>query len=190
MTSVIIGYFWPGDNIEALKSKHINSKTGFSSHCSEAATVIESDVWLLPNSVICTGAILGSGTWCDVGTFIGERSKIGKDSWIHYGARIYNDVKIGSNCNIGGFICNRAILGSNVTSFGSLIHRLDEGYRRINDKAADDEPSPVIEDNVLIGWNTLLIGGITIANGARIGAQCIITKNVEPNAFIEAGLRF
>ena len=151
--------------------------------------MLESDVWLLPNSVICIGAILGTGTWCDVGTFIGERSKIGKESWIHYGARIFNDVKIGSNCNIGGFVCNRAIIGSNVTSFGSLIHRLNEGYRRIDDKAADDEPSPIIEDNVFIGWHTSIIGGIKIGNGARIGVQCIITKNVEQNTSIEPGSR-
>jgi len=153
-------------------------------------TVLEHDVWVLPNSVVCNGAKVKRGAWCDVGTFIGEDTCIGMDTWLHYGAKIYNKVKIGERCNIAGFVCNRSTIGDNVTSFGSLIHRLDIGYGRTRDRATDDDPSPTLGNGVRVGWNSLIIGGISVGDGAHIGAGSIVTRDVPPKKKVPAGSRF
>lgn len=72
----------------------------------------------------------------------------------HYGSVIVNPKsRIGKNCIIHGNCC----IGSN----GSY---------------PDD--SPVIGDNVDIGQNAQILGGITIADNVRIGAGAVVVKDV------------
>lgn len=72
----------------------------------------------------------------------------------HYGSVIVNPkARIGKNCIIHGNCC----IGSN------------GGY-------PDD--SPVIGDNVDIGQNAQVLGGITIADNVRIGAGAVVVKDV------------
>ena len=39
-------------------------------------------------------------------------------------------------------------------------------------------------DKVWIGFNAIVLKGVTIGNGAIIGAGAVVTKNVEPNCII------
>lgn len=72
----------------------------------------------------------------------------------HFGSVIVNPKsRIGKNCIIHGNCC----IGSN------------GGY-------PDD--SPVIGDNVDIGQNAQVLGGITIADNVRIGAGAVVVKDV------------
>lgn len=72
----------------------------------------------------------------------------------HYGSVIVNPKsRIGKNCIIHGNCC--------IGSTG--------GY-------PDD--SPVIGDNVDIGQNAQILGGITIADNVRIGAGAVVVKDV------------
>lgn len=72
----------------------------------------------------------------------------------HSGSIIVNPKsRIGKNCNLHGNCC----IGSN------------GGF-------PDD--SPVIGDNVDIGQNAQVLGGITIANGVKIGAGAVVVKSV------------
>lgn len=72
----------------------------------------------------------------------------------HYGSVIVNPKsRIGKDCIIHGNCC----IGSN------------GGY-------PDD--SPVIGDNVDIGQNAQILGGITIADNVRIGAGAVVVKDV------------
>lgn len=179
----VIGQPWNDDKIERI----IKQKSEILKE--NSVTVIEHDVWLLPNCIVCNGARIKKGSWCDAGSFIGERAIIGRDTWIHYGSRVNSDVVIGNQCNIGGFLCNRVVIGDNVTSFGNLIHRLDQGYGRTKDRATDEDPSPILRNNVYVGWNSLVIGGITLGEGAFIGANSIITKDIPAGKKIGAGAR-
>lgn len=45
-----------------------------------------------------------------------------------------------------------------------------------------DGASPVIGDDVYIGAGARIIGAITIGNGAKIGANAVVTKDVPPGA--------
>lgn len=72
----------------------------------------------------------------------------------HYGSVIVNPKsRIGKNCIIHGNCC----IGSN------------GGY---------PDYSPVIGDNVDIGQNAQILGGITIADNVRIGAGAVVVKDV------------
>lgn len=72
----------------------------------------------------------------------------------HYGSVIVNPKsRIGKNCIIHGNCC--------IGSTG--------GY---------PDNSPVIGDNVDIGQNAQILGGITIADNVRIGAGAVVVKDV------------
>ena len=72
----------------------------------------------------------------------------------HYGSIIVHpEARIGKNCQIHGNCC-------------------------IGSKGGDDAGVPVIGDYVDIGQGAQIIGGVTIANGVKIGAGAIVTKSV------------
>lgn len=87
--------------------------------------------------------------------FIISAGCFGEDLQIeHYGSIIVNPKsRIGKGCKIHGNCC----IGSN------------GGY-------PDD--SPVIGDNVDIGQNAQILGGIRIADGVKIGAGAVVVKDI------------
>ena len=82
----------------------------------------------------------------------------------HYGSVIVNPKsRIGRNCIIHGNCC----IGSN------------GGY-------PDD--SPVIGDNVDIGQNAQILGGIRIADNVKIGAGAVVVKDIETPGVTVVGI--
>ena len=82
----------------------------------------------------------------------------------HYGSVIVNPKsRIGRNCIIHGNCC----IGSN------------GGY-------PDD--SPVIGDNVDIGQNAQILGGIHIADNVKIGAGAVVVKDIETPGVTVVGI--
>lgn len=72
----------------------------------------------------------------------------------HYGSVIVNpQARIGKNCQIHGNCC-------------------------IGNLRSDSQDSPVIGDNVDIGQGAQILGGISIADGVRIGAGAVVIKSV------------
>ena len=72
----------------------------------------------------------------------------------HYGSIIVNPKsRIGKNCTIHGTCC-------------------------IGSKGTFPDDSPVIGDNVDIGQNAQILGGIIIADGVKIGAGAVVLKSV------------
>ena len=55
----------------------------------------------------------------------------------------------------------------------------------IENKVFDDSPKKVIIGNdVWIGINVSIMGGVTIGDGAIIGSHSLVTKNVEPYTIV------
>ena len=72
----------------------------------------------------------------------------------HYGSVIVNpQARIGKNCQIHGNCC-------------------------IGNARPESQDSPVIGDNVDIGQNAQLLGGIRIADNVKIGAGAVVVKDV------------
>lgn len=121
--------------------------------------------------VFLSGGSIEIGNDC----YIGERSKI----WSHEKVVIGNNVLISHNVNIHD------------TNGHPIDYReRREDYKRIttigfNPTKINISTEPVIIGNdVWIGFNTIILKGVTIGDGAVIGAGSTITKDVEPFAVI------
>lgn len=82
----------------------------------------------------------------------------------------YAGIKIGSNC----------LIAANVQVIDSNGHDIlfSDPSRRIN---TSSEGRPIIiEDNVWVGLNAIILPGVRIGQGAVIGANTVVSKNVPP----------
>jgi acetyltransferase-like isoleucine patch superfamily enzyme len=107
--------------------------------------------------------------------FIGESSKI----WASLNITIGDRVFISHNVNIHDNISH------SITSFGR--HR--EFMQIVNGDLSKEgivisESKIVIEDDAWIGFNATILKGVKIGKGAVIGANTLITKDVEPYAVV------
>ncbi|MBK8350454.1 MAG: acyltransferase [Saprospirales bacterium] len=115
--------------------------------------------------------------------FYGGEIKIGKDSYIGDGVRIWsgekitigNDVIIGHNTNIIDTNSHETDMQERQKS---VRKQLELGYQK---EKGNIETAPIIiKDNVWISYGVSILKGITIGEGAIIAANSVVTKNVEP----------
>src|SRR3989304_489014 len=111
--------------------------------------------------------------------------KIGKNSFIHMGARFYlpSGVSVGDGTVIGDhcFMDGRALLkiGNNVDIASDVM--IYNSEHDINSEGFDPIEEPVeIEDYVFIGPRAIILPGVKIGKGAVIGAGAVVTKDVAP----------
>ena len=117
--------------------------------------------------------------------------------WHPHKSNIYDNVKIGYNCNIGTLveIRDNVIIGDNCKMQAFTF--IPEGVRIGNSVfigphvcfTNDKYPSvkgygqfleTYVEDNVSIGAGAVILCGITIGEGAVIGAGSVVTHNISP----------
>ena len=115
--------------------------------------------------------------------FYGGEIKIGKNSYIGDGVRIWsgekitigNDVIIGHNTNIIDTNSHETDMQERQKS---VRKQLELGYQK---EKGNIETAPIIiKDNVWISYGVSILKGITIGEGAIIAANSVVTKNVEP----------
>lgn len=131
----------------------------------------------------------------------GARISIGKDSLIHCSIRFDSregQVTIGDRCYIGHsyLVCysqinigNDVIISWGVTIVDHNSHSVSWGQRKsdVSNWAQgikhweDVRRAPVkIQDKVWIGFNAIVLRGVTIGEGAVVGAGAVVTKDVPP----------
>ena len=74
----------------------------------------------------------------------------------------------------GIVIHSKTVLGNNVV----LMQQATLGARDIDDLA------PVLGDEVFVGAGARVLGGITIGEGSKIGANAVVTKDVPPHSTV------
>lgn len=96
--------------------------------------------------------------------YISKNSSIASDVWFPHmtGIHIASDVVVGKGCTI----YQHVTLGSNYL------------------KGTKHPGAPKIGNNVLIGANACIIGGIRIEDNVRIGAGCVIVEDVPRDAVV------
>lgn len=113
----------------------------------------------------------------------GGAIKIGDWCYVGEGSRIWS-----AECIVIG---NRVLIAHNVNIHDSNSHPLDapERHRHFREIAQRGHPQKIenilssqviIEDDVWIGFNVIILKGVTIGRGSVIGAGSIVTKDLPP----------
>jgi len=113
--------------------------------------------------------------------------------WLHRlrGATIGHNCLIGSMVFIDGVYPEKVIIGNHVLIASGC--NLITHHRDLSDYTGDDDlidnkgyviAEIIIEDNVLIGSESVILPGVRIGKGAVVGAGSVVTKNVPPNTLV------
>lgn len=79
---------------------------------------------------------------------------------------------------VGVFISNSAVVGKNVI----IYQHVTIGSNTLPDSKGAG--APIIEDGVLIGAGAKIIGNVHIGKNSRIGAGCIVTRDIPANSVV------
>ena len=120
------------------------------------------------------------------GCEIGDGTKIGPFVEIQKGA------KIGDNCKISShsFVCegvtieNDVFIGHNVTFINDRFPKSTTPDGRLQTDDDWECISTLVKSGASIGSSATLLCGITIGEGALVGAGSVVTKDVEPGAVV------
>ncbi len=127
--------------------------------------------------IVGKGSTISDKCMIDNGVQIEQDVSIGKETLVIYRSQICNYARIGSECKIGGFVCENAKIGDRVRMFGTMIHAQKEPT---SDWDLTDEPAPVIRRDSFVGFGALIIGGIEVGPNSLVCAGAVVTKKVPP----------
>ncbi len=120
------------------------------------------------------------------GCIIGDESKIGAFVEIQSGVRVGRRVKISSH----SFICEGVTLEDNVF-IGHGVMFINDPYPRATTPAGElQTPADwvviptVIKQGASIGSNATILCGVTVGEGAIVGAGSVVTKDVPPHTIV------
>ncbi|MBF4518058.1 acyltransferase [Flavobacterium sp. ANB] len=100
-------------------------------------------------------------------------------------------IQIGNNVGVSGAtisstaaitIGNNVLIGSGVLITDNDAHSVNPKFRK--DKSKIMSLPIIIEDDVFIGTRAIVLKGVTIGQGALIGAGSVVSKNVEAFAIV------
>ena len=103
------------------------------------------------------------------------------------GIEIHPKAKIGKNLFIdhgmGVVIGETSEIGDNVTIYhmvtlGGISPSINSNSQR------EIKRHPTLKDNVVVGSGAQILGPVIIGENSKIGANAVVTKNVEPNAIM------
>jgi len=120
------------------------------------------------------------------GCEIGDNTKIGTYVEIQKGA------KIGRNCKISShtFICegvtieDEVFIGHNVTFINDRYPRATRGNGKMQTEKDWSCIPTLVERRASIGSSATILCGVTIGEGAMVGAGTVVTKNVPPGEVV------
>ena len=110
----------------------------------------------------------GGTVRCELVADPGGVIEIGDRVFINYGVSIsaHQLVKIGSRCQIGNY---------------TLL--MDNDYHQAGDKTMLGQSRPIIlEEDVWLGARVIVLKGVTIGQGAVIGAGSVVTRDIPPRS--------
>lgn len=120
------------------------------------------------------------------GCEIGDGSKIGTFVEIQKGAVIGKNCKISSHTFIceGVHIDDNCFIGHNVTFINDKYPRATNTDGSLQTEADWECVPTYVQKGVSIGSSATILCGVTIGEGAVIGAGSVVTKDVPPNTIV------
>ena len=111
--------------------------------------------------------------WAKNKIIVGDNFYIGKFSQIECDADIGNNVMLANNVAlVGKYDHNYQQIGT-PTRMASQIRDKDYNWKGLKEKI-------IIEDDVWVGYGSIILSGIKIGQGSIIAAGSVVTNNVEP----------
>lgn len=141
-------------------------------------TIIGSDVVIESHCVIYAGATLEADVICNDYVSIGGGTTVGRGAKLQYRSQIHDRVRIGSGCRIGGFLCDDTIIGPDTSFYGKSVHR----YAKHG--ASDVGRAPHIGSDVVVAFDALVVGAVTVGDGSYVAPGAIVTKDVPPGTLV------
>ncbi|MCI9572228.1 MAG: acyltransferase [Lachnospiraceae bacterium] len=99
-------------------------------------------------------------------------------------------ISLGDNSGIGdeAYFIGKVSIGANVMmaarcAFIASNHSFQRTDIPMREQQGENRQI-VIEDDVWIGYNAIILGGVTIGTGAVIAAGAVVTENVEPYSIV------
>lgn len=155
------------------------------------------------NSIICKNAYLRDSCSLDGMDYIGENTQlenvhIGKCVYIGRDARISNTIIGNYSCvgNIQTYIGKHPIKGENISIHPAFYSTAKQyGFTYVNEQSFQEDTwldskkriQINIGNDTWIGYGVCILSGVTIGDGAIVGANSLVTKDIEPYA-IYAGI--
>lgn len=133
----------------------------------------------IQSTLVSTNSRMDESAEIADGVFVGDYVCLGKHTYVQHGsevlsAQIGNFCSIGTNCHIGMF--EHPI--ENISTSSRLYLRMLKDNEFYN-----DIPGPAqIGNDVWIGSNSTILGGVKVGDGAVIGAGAVVTKDIPPYA--------
>jgi len=118
---------------------------------------------------------------CQIAPLPGARIRIGDYSSLHNGTYLLGNIQIGRYCLLSA---NIFVSSGDHYAFREphlLIREQDGKYTK---EPEHGQAAVVIEDDCWIGWGVAIKKGVSIGKGSVVGANCIVTKDVEPYAVV------
>lgn len=138
-------------------------------------TVIGANCDIGSHVLVEAGAQIEDGSTVESGSIIEALVSIGSRSFVVHGARLCAECRVGSDCVIGGFIGERAVIGTRSRVFGKLVHRQLDPTTLWD---ATPEPAPVLDADVFVGVGALIVGPSRIGPHVYVAAGAIVTRDV------------
>ena len=120
------------------------------------------------------------------GCEIGDESKIGTFVEIQKGAKIGSRVKVSSHTFIceGVTVEDEVFIGHGVMFINDKYPRSTSGSGQLQTEADWACVPTLVKRGASIGSNATILCGITIGEGAIVGAGSVVTHDVPPNAIV------
>jgi acetyltransferase-like isoleucine patch superfamily enzyme len=120
------------------------------------------------------------------GCEVGDRSKVGTFVEIQKGAKIGADCKISSHTFIceGVTIEDGVFVGHNVSFINDKYPRSVNADGSMQTEADWKVVTTLVKKGASIGTSTTVLCGVTIGEGAIVGAGSVVTKDVPPHTIV------
>lgn len=131
------------------------------------------------HAIIGNGAKIGDNCVIDHQCIIEPNAVIENGCLLIYRAIVGGDAVIGEGCVIGGFVAERCVVGRGCRIFGKVVHNQHDTTVPW-DEFETPEPSARFGDYCFVGFDALIIGGVSVGERAYVCANAVVTKDVPP----------
>lgn len=139
--------------------------------------LLGTNVYVGAQAIIGTGAKIGDDCVIDHQCIIEPDATVGNGCLLTYRAIIGSEAVIGEGSVIGGFVAERCVVGKGCRIFGKIVHNQHDTTAPW-DEFETPEPSAQFGDYCFVGFDSLIVGGVTIGERAYICANAVVTRDV------------